>query len=169
MDFFKKKDKDNNERKNLPELPGSSQGSMLPELPPLPSLPRTRAGDAMNLSAIKGSVSQEKVLRTSPRTMEITDDEMLPSLSSNQNSGISSLPRTQTLKEPVFVRIDKFKDALKKFQDVKYKVDEIEEALQKIRQIKNEEETELKSWENDVRAIKEKVNSVETSLFTKLE
>jgi len=168
MDFFKRKEKtDEKDIRNLPELPGGFSTPMLPELPPLPSLPRTRAGDAMNLSAIKGSIAGESS-RAGPRALELPESEMTPSMSAFPSARPSSAPRMPGVKEPVFVRIDRFKDAIRKFEDVKAKVEEIEEALQKIREIKNAEENELKSWESDVRAIKEKVSSVENSLFTKL-
>lgn len=161
MDFFKIKEKEGQMKtKELPELPGSAHEASpgLPELPPLPSLPRTSAGEAMSLGAIKSSVREYP--KTGPRAIEVPEGGMIAPLSAG--------PRAPAVKEPVFVRIDKFKDAVRKFEDVKKKVDEIENALKKIREIKDEEEEELKTWEADVQAIKEKVRSVEESLFTKL-
>lgn len=73
-----------------------------------------------------------------------------------------------TEQEPIFIKITKFKDSLAQFEKIKEKISDIEEALDKIKEVRAEEETELGEWEDEVRAIKEKVDSIDSSLFSKV-
>jgi len=174
MGFFsRKKEEDSKAKANLPELPGISHSSS--DLPPLPSFPKTPTGDSMSLSAIKSSVgessssqsrfpAEEKTSLPEIRRIETSDWESRRSMPST--SALSS-PRVVS-KEPVFIKIDKFKDVVKKFEDIKSKVEEIDSSLRKIREVKEKEDSELKSWENETQLIKEKIRAIDDSLFNKI-
>ncbi|MCK5605767.1 hypothetical protein KAR91_27980, partial [Candidatus Pacearchaeota archaeon] len=71
--------------------------------------------------------------------------------------------------EPVFIRIDKFEEALKIFRQTKEKAEEIEKMLYDIKKIKEEEDKELNFWENEAQAIKEQIEKIDSKLFSKLE
>jgi hypothetical protein len=69
--------------------------------------------------------------------------------------------------EPIFVRIDKFEENRKIFEKTKEQIYEIEKALGKIKTIKQEEDKELESWEQEIIDIKEKISRVERDIFSK--
>jgi hypothetical protein len=140
MNFFKKKD-DMEKKSMLPELPA------MPKLPELPSLP------SLHQSAMK--------------------DEFRPLIQNRdfeiRKIDLENIPRIpQKSDQPVFIKLDKFQDAVHKFEEVKSKVKDIENSLIKIKDIKSKEEIELKAWEQEVQMIKEKVSNIEGSLFSKL-
>jgi hypothetical protein len=165
MGIFKKEVKE----AGLPDLPGSLPE--LPELPPeykskeinlpeLPTMPKTAMGDSMNLQVIKSSViSNEK-----PIAIEI------------KNIGNSEEPKEarefqsseETAKSQIFVKIDRFKDALKKFEEVKKIFNDIEYSVSRIMETKEKEEAELKLWKEKTEGLKEKIKVIDTYLFNKL-
>ena len=158
MSFFKRDSPD--KKPELPQLPALPE---LPELPSLPQLPRASSGEALGIGAIKDSVSGlppkkdyeiRKIDLTERRSMELPDMGSQRSMSS-QN-------------EPIFIKLDKFKEAVEKFSEIKEKVNDIEEALIKIKDVKDREAQELKSWEEEVQMIKEKVANIDVSLFQKI-
>lgn len=177
MAFFKHKEE--TDKSSLPELPGLSDMPELPALPPsnkstvqpLPTFPRTTLGESQGLGAIKNIVEENKeydyeIRKTNPiekRTIELSE---MTATQTPRKSFLSEASISQ--KEPVFVKLDKFQDAIKKFSDIKIKVNEIEDALNKIREIKDKEEQELKSWEQEVQMIKDKVEVIDSSLFNKI-
>ena len=179
MGFFDKKD---NKKVELPELPGLPT---LPELPPLPNLenkntqvqpvsqnkiqaypefqrtPSTPTNQ-MGLQAIKNSVIDNyeihEIAPTEKRTMELSEN--MQYTSSQIKKAIS--------KEPLFIKIDKFQEAVEKFEEIKKKVKDIEESLGKIKDIKENEDSELKAWEEEIRLIKDKVANIDNTLFSKI-
>lgn len=72
-------------------------------------------------------------------------------------------------KEPVFIRIDKFEDALKTFEKTKKEVMEIEKVLKDINDVRNDEDKELASWQNNLVKIKEQIEKVDADIFSKIE
>ena len=170
MGLFQKKDE---EKKQLPELPGMSS---LPELPPLPALTKSdisplpsfsrnefSASSGMGLQAIKATIREgsTKGLEYMPeerRTIEVSDKDSIKA---------AMAPRTVS-KEPVFVKLDKFREATEKFNEIKEKVSEIEDSLRKLKEIKEKEDSELKSWDEEMQLIKQKVESIDNSLFNKI-
>jgi hypothetical protein len=178
MSFFKHKEED--DKSQLPQLPGLPDMPQLPELPqtakkpeiqPLPTFPRNSFGDSLGLNAIKSSVNEptEIQFNSTPirpeerRTIEISDiKSMKPRVDlQNSNTFVSE-------KQPVFIKLDKFQDAVKKFEEIKSKVSEIENSLTKIKEIKEREEQELKAWEQEMQIIKDKVGNIDSSLFNKI-
>lgn len=180
MGFFNKTE---TKRAELPELPGMPK---LPELPPLPnqeikrdmpmplvsqnnmqSYPEfqktpTTPTNQVGLQAIKNSVIDSyevhQVEPTEKRTIELSD---------NPTYTPSQIKRSIS-KEPLFIKIDRFQDAVEKFEEVKKKVKDIEESLGKIKDIKENEEEELKAWEEEIKLIKDKVANIDTTLFSKI-
>lgn len=70
--------------------------------------------------------------------------------------------------EPVFVRIDRFQDALKAFEDMKKKINEIEKFLGEIKSTRDKEEREIQDWETEISNIKQKIEKVELEVFSKV-
>lgn len=75
----------------------------------------------------------------------------------------------QVKNEDIFVKLDKFYSARKALLDAQQKVGEIDDLLRKIRETKMREEQELSVWENDLMAIKARMNDVTVNLFEKVD
>jgi hypothetical protein len=163
MSFFNKKEE---ERKELPELPGMSK---LPELPPLPSFPKNEFGNSgIGLQAIKTTVNEgsEKGLEYMPkednekRTIEAPDKEAIKSFIGSSSKNLN--------KDPIFIKIEKFKEVVEKFNEIKNKVFEIESSLKKLKEIKEKEDSELKMWDEEMQLLRQKIDVIDNSLFNKL-
>ena len=155
----------------LPELPDMSQIDNVNELKPLPKLPENAMGNSLGLQAIKSNVGfKQKTNEDSieeanqeKKTIEMTDLEGYrpPKYSEKAQSPIMN-------REPVFIKLDKYKDAVEKFGEIKDKVQDIEDTLARIKEIKQREDEELKAWEEEVQMIKEKVANIDSSLFNRV-
>lgn len=170
MGLFQRKEE---EKKPLPNLSGTST---LPELPALPALRSDvsqlpafsknefSASSGMGLQAIKATIREgsAKGLEYMPseekRTIEVSDRESIRTAMS---------PRAVS-KEPVFIKLEKFKEATEKFNEIKEKVLEIEESLRKLKEVKEKEDAELKSWDQEMQLIRQKVETIDDSLFNKI-
>jgi hypothetical protein len=71
--------------------------------------------------------------------------------------------------EPVFIRIDKFEESMKIFQDIRSQISEIEKLIKNTKEIKAKEEEELKSWETEVQAVKNQIEKVNQDIFSRVE
>ncbi len=76
--------------------------------------------------------------------------------------------RERSITEPIFIRIDRFEEALRIFNETKKKISEIERILADIKGIKEREESELKMWENEIRSMKEQIEKVDKDIFSKI-
>lgn len=140
----------------LPELPRMPE---MPSLPRLAGLPKF-SGELPNLPSISSSIPASEDSQTS-RAFEIGPVVSPPP----KQSFISQISRA----EPVFVKIDKFKDAISSFKQVKQKVADIEAMLKEIQELKKKEDRELNQWENEIRSIKSRIANIDDSLFKKLD
>ena len=154
MGFFKKEEPKN---LDLPNLPGMPE---LPNIPSsqnenfssLPALPRNTAGENIGLQAIKDNVSSS---------------EYTPS-GSNFTESAQRIASSSTSSSPIFIKLDKFKEAMDKFEEIKVKVSEIESTLSKLKEIKQQEEAELSLWDKEIQVIKEKVAGIDSSLLNRI-
>lgn len=155
-----------------PSIPDYPDSVSLPELPPLPEIPSGKFGDSFGIEAIKSSVLGKDSNIQEKRTFEIPE---LPSASylskqeSEERTPKISKPKSPTIKEPVFVKLEKFKLAFEKFEEIKKKAVEIENHITKTQEIREKEEQELKAWEEELKIIKEKINEIDSALFNKVE
>ncbi len=72
-------------------------------------------------------------------------------------------------KEPVFIRIDKFEEALKTFDKTKKEIAEIEKVLHDIAQVREDEDKELEHWQSNVVKIKDQIEKVDRDIFSRIE
>ncbi len=168
---------------SLPELP------KLPELPSLegenkesknihklPSYPSGSLGTKFSQNTIKEAVSGRKENLPEDENADEFDEEMEGPLkkSVTEEIGWESPSKIKMKKEfegtgePVFIRIDRFEEALKIFNESKKKLGEIERTLEDIKRVKEKEEKELSSWENKVRTIKGQIEKVDKNVFSKI-
>lgn len=181
----------------LPELPKLPEFDYLGdkkqkiesrEINYLPSLPNNSFGNKFSQNAIKDAVSGEKEdeevfdadefedenrmmqkplekkispIRKKSLTREIGEEEIPEEF----EEAASKVRRA----EPIFVRIDKFEDAMHSFEETSKKILEIEKMLRDIKKIKEEEEKELEVWENEMQSIKQEIEKIDKDIFSKIE
>ncbi len=180
---------------DLPKLPEFSEedDSGIHQLPSFPSSP---IGKKFSQDSIKDAVSGEKrgmyandfpedeemgvgmmqSISKKPMTEEVEDeiDEEFPeknlkmksdmSIKSNVGTGIGFRQET----EPVFVRIDRFEEGLRTFEDIKNQISDIEHVLSQTKSLKEKEEAELASWEAELKRMKEEVEKIGRDIFSKI-
>ena len=198
MGWFNKKEKRSIEgvSPSLPELPRLPE---LPEIgeekdninsiPQLPSFPNNSLGDKFSQDTIKEAVTGKKEGEGFFKANDLTEGKKwmmqktlkkqvkkeFPSLKKEilVDKEIKETPReikgVMTKAEPVFIRIDKFEDSMQIFEKAKEKILEVEKMLADIKRIKEEEEKELISWENQIQTTKGQIEKIDKELFSKLE
>ena len=165
----------------LPELPPLPELDYKPdikrlktgikdELPPLSSFPTFSAKEKIgNVSAkheIKEPLKIKVDLPRKSRTRELEENEIrektghIP-IVKEISSGIKI--------EPIFVRIDKYQQAMSQFQSIKKRLTEIDNLLRNIKEMRNKEEAELQQWEQEIQEAKSKINNIDKTIFSKLE
>lgn len=72
------------------------------------------------------------------------------------------------IEEPIFIRIDKFEEALKIFSNIKKKLSEIEKTLEEIKKVREKEDNELHVWENEIKLMKGHIEKVYRDIFSKI-
>jgi len=66
---------------------------------------------------------------------------------------------------PIFIKIDKYEEAIDHISSVKDKVKEIEQIVENLKKIKKEEDQALDEWKDSLNQIKEKLSIVDKNLF----
>ena len=184
MGWFGKKE-EKRESMSLPELPkipelphlGKSRDFDRITLPSLPSYPNSSFGKKFSQNAIKDAVSgeEEDEIEEDFDENEFPEEEktpkLLPGFVKRQTMPEEYTSRVSGFKgkmEPVFIRIDKYEDALKMFEDAKKKIMEMEDTLKHIKKIKEDEYHELKEWESEIQKIKGDFERANRDIFSKL-
>src|SRR3989344_4060174 len=67
----------------------------------------------------------------------------------------------------LFVRIENFKEAMKKLENIKDALKKTDDILAKLEDIRGEEEAEFTAWHEDIRKIKDRVLDIDSILFEK--
>jgi len=174
MGLFKKKEKKVEvprlpELPMLPELPELSNFEKFSEekLPQLPSFPNGDLGNKFSQNTIKEAITGKKEEEVQAEEIE-EEIPMMRQPHVKEESETYSEKVVSNNFEPIFIRMDKFEDGSKSFEEVKKKVTEIEKMLAGVKQIKEEEEKELQSWTNEIMQIKEKLEKVDGDIFSKV-
>ncbi len=195
MGLFKKK----SNKGDIKKKPISAKPSELPELPelpdfdddspksslggpktkeqlsPLPRFPNDSFGKKFSQDIIKGAVTGEK--EESEEDFEA--DDFVPEQEQMMRQPLSekefkSVPSTfreaaKSVKEPIFIRIDKFEESLHAFEKAKQQITEIEKMLRDVKSLKEEEEKELGMWEREVQKTKLEIEKIDQDIFSKVE
>ncbi len=192
MGWFKdeKKTQEINDVPSLPSLPSLPELPSLQRnpnkrvfeepLPQLPSFPSNAIGNKFSQNAIKEALSGDEEVVDGYANDFDEQTMQLPSLKPMKPIAkeIKSKPRKieeehqfEYVKkaEPVFIRIDKFEESLEIFTKTKKQIMEMEKMLKDIKTIKDEEEKELESWENEIQSIKEQIEKIDDEIFSKIE
>ena len=77
------------------------------------------------------------------------------------------MPRKMELedKQPLFVKIENYKEALNDLENIKLRIREADLILDEMNRIRLEEEKELTSWKNELEKIKFKLLEIDRKLF----
>ena len=70
--------------------------------------------------------------------------------------------------EPLFIKLDKFENAISTFNEVKLRVAEISSLLRDVRAIKTREEKEIDEAEKEIDIIKSRLDQIEREVFHNL-
>ena len=164
----------------LPKLPELTESDNEEEqVYKLPSFPSNSIGKKFSSNTIKEAVAGEKEDEFLANDFMDEDEKRMmqePARRSfieeigeePQKSKRFGRVKEKTIIEPIFIRIDRFEEALKVFNEAKKKIFEIERILEDIRKEKEKEEDELKTWENEIRSMKEQIEKVDRDIFSKI-
>lgn len=171
----------------LPDLPGMEEDSLKNSMPlnKLPSIPSNSYGNKFSQDSIKEAVSggkeaeddvddldMDQVIQHPPRKSMVDElDEEIEEEDLEMPARRNHLhqSRKATIEEgPIFVRIDRFEDALRVFEETRDKVSEIEDLLAEIKKTKEKEEKELISWENNLKNLKKNIERADRDIFSKV-
>jgi hypothetical protein len=163
----------------LPELPDFSGigEEEEDEIPQLPSFPNGSLGDKFSEDTIKKAVTGKKEaedIYADEFAEEEDMQKMRRPLVREEPEREEYHPRMEkqtSVKEgePLFVRIDKFEESSKILEEVRKKIEDIEKMFRDIKKIKEEEETELGFWQEEITKIKEKIEKIDKNIFSKLD
>jgi len=113
----------------------------LPELPPLPPLEEPEFPRYESRAPLP-KLPKLPPLRTQPERREIRNTD-----------------------EPVFVKIDKYKNAVSSLNDIQSKVKEAESAMKKLNELKELEDREMTHWHETIESIKDRLLIIDKKLF----
>jgi len=137
--------------------PNEMQKSGFEPITPQESLPPPPQPPLDPIKAEPTEMIEEPKIVEEPRTLEISE----------KTRGFSK-PLTKK-SEPIYVRLDKFQITVQAFDNIRDKINEIEKLLAKAKEIKQKEEKELEEWEYEIQLIKSRIDSIDKSIFNKLD
>lgn len=161
----------------LPELPEFPEEDFSnEEIPQLPSFPNGSIGDKFSQNTIKEAVTGKKEVEE-VEANEFAEEEgegmrrmQRPLVRESAEKEFSpKIEQKMREAEPIFIRMDKFEEGSKTFEEVRKKITEIEKMFGDIKKIKEKEGKELEFWEEEIRNIKEKVGKIDRNIFSKLD
>lgn len=68
-------------------------------------------------------------------------------------------------KSPVFIKIDKYRQVLDVVDVLKKQVDDIRDTLTQIKELKTQEEEEIRIWESNISEVEKKILFIDQTLF----
>lgn len=68
------------------------------------------------------------------------------------------------MEKEVFVKLDSYNEVLGILDAMKAKVERAKATLEKVKELKHKEDTELQVWENNITAVEEKINFIDSTL-----
>ena len=149
---------------------GMTSKPVLPEFPDIPDLEEQE--DAVyesSIADIKNEVSRDDDIdmlqRQSffkPKLADVQAQEQMNVSFSRQST--KQIPVFDEEK-PLFIRINKYKEALKYLDELKAKLADAEDLFRELDSIRDEEEKKIEQWKRDLNSVKEKLLAIDKSLF----
>jgi hypothetical protein len=151
------------------------------EIHGLPSFPDSLMNKGFSQSMIKSAVEDEdKNLPELPewnnggekssmqRTTELNEWSPKKVMSQEmpvQREPIKSNNNQIDYKRPIFVKLDKFKEARESLIKISEKLEQMDELLKTVRDLKAKEDEEISGWEKDVESIKSRILFINKEIF----
>ena len=179
--FHKKKQKQiSNDSIKLPKLPDiPTIDKKINSFNKLPNLSTNKFNEKFSQDKIKHAISGEKEVNGNfekglikKRSEEIPSQSFPEHIFSKEEFSDmkeKSKESPDQKEEPIFIRIDKFKESIKKFEDTKKELLEIEELLSQIKKTKEKETIELEEWEEKIKKTKEQIEIINKNIFSKVD
>lgn len=128
----------------------------LGSLPPLPEFP--------TLDSVSGPSYTPTVSR--PTMAPPRPNFEVPSRASMPRPPMPSRgPSMMEGEKPLFVKIDKYRNALKAIDNLKSKIREAEGVLVEVSSVRQQEDQKLDEWRRDLKDIREKLLTIDQNLF----
>jgi len=83
----------------------------------------------------------------------------------NRETMPSREPMNPSHKKSLFIKVERYKEALHSIENIKSKINEAEMALVALERTKRQEEAELEKWRRDIESIKRKLLNIDSALF----
>ena len=140
----------------------------MPEAPAQIEAPQEELPQADPIAQIIEAPVQKAIPALPEMPAESQAPQDIPEVTISEPAPIQAQEPNPHQNEPIFVRIDKFQEAQKNFTTIKKKVEEIESIIKKIKDVKSQEEDELKGWTEDVEKIKSRLAEVDNGIFNQV-
>lgn len=145
-------------KKEKPEMPRPDMYNFdAPKIPnlerlqfPEPKFPETKMAmppRKMVLSEEIGSIKKSVAIPQSSQSIAPSSDDRYVS------------------KKGLFIRIEKYKEALESIEQIKTRIGEIEHALMNIEKMRRQEDLEIEKWRRDLNSIKQRLLGIDNTLF----
>lgn len=180
MGWFNKKEKvpEIPPASRIPDAPFSSESIERQDLPELPSFNNVNAGEQFNNAVIKSAV-QDSSGEDEVSVEELPQDFNFPVPVQEDSSPVKKTlelaPKQEIFEkpmvkqnEPIFVRIDKFHDAKKDFEEIKKKMKDIDMILRKVKEVKTKEDAEISGWTDELEKVKARLSEIDENFFNKM-
>lgn len=136
--------------------------------------------DEKMVRSIKSSIMEEEPMVRSIKSNMVEEEQpvyeesfpLMPSITSRETTPSRRYREKSTgtkKAEPVFVRLDKFEEGMNLFDDIKAQIADMEHLIKNTKEIKQKEEEELNSWQNQLQEVKRQIEKVDRDIFSKIE
>lgn len=172
MAFFKKKRKEEISDEDFEDIELPALPEELPDMPPLPSMPPMKKGEMLSEFESNQLPPPPRDLRAPPSSLGV------PRMNSSRSSEPREIVQPSQFEQPpspervmpdnraqVFVRLDKYRQAIKTIENMQRKMAELQETLKKISAIKNKEAEIIEGWAALLMEAKDKVDEVNSKLL----
>ena len=163
MSLFKKK--------TFPKYPKKSIPSSLPELP--------RYESQMEVPEEEPEIEQSSYAPSYrayqpvpefheidlPRRMPSKPELRMPEPMFDDYSKRSQMPQQRRNDEPLFVKIEDYKTAVKNIGVIKSKLNEIEAMIGDVMRLKQQEDAQLTAWHREITEVKTRLLEIDQGLF----
>jgi hypothetical protein len=157
----------------LPEIPNISANDEMPDetIYHLPSFPNSFLGDRFSQYNIKEAVTGEKEEEEQADDFAEEMQMMQKPLVKTESKTIQPARAFEKPKEtePLFIRIDKFEEGSRNFENVKKQISDIEKMFDSLKKVKEDEEKEMSVFEDELRQIKEKIENIDNNIFSRVQ
>ena len=142
-------------------------------LPPLPSIPKfePKPMPSLEMPSYEPTLSNiKKEIDLEPSKMDLGIPFRRPDIITKKPL-IEEKPmeiREKSImkgEKSIFIKIDKYRDALKMIDDIKAKIEDAEKTVSELESLKDTEQKNIESWKSDLNEIKSKLLNIDKNLF----